>query len=61
MIEVIRFDNHVMLCEEAMLGSAKLHKEFWSELMEETPNLHKLNEIGSKIIEVVNAVKFNYT
>jgi len=50
-----------MLCEEAMLGSAKLHKEFWSELMEETPNLHKLNEIGSKIIEVVNAVKFNYT
>lgn len=60
LIEVIRFDNHVSLCEEAMVQSAKLHKEFWSELSEETPNLQKLNETGSRIIEVVNTVRLNY-
>ena len=43
-----------------MVFSAKLHKEFWSELSEETPNLQKLNETGGKIIEVVNQVKLNY-
>lgn len=26
LIEIIRFDNHVSLCEEAMIESAKLHK-----------------------------------
>lgn len=39
LIEIIRFDNHVSLCEEAMVHSAKLHKEFWTELIEEMPNL----------------------
>ncbi len=43
-----------------MIYSAKLHKEFWSELIEETPSLEKLNETGSKIIDIVNSVKSNY-
>jgi hypothetical protein len=29
--------------------------------MEETPNLQKLNDTGSKIISIVNNVKSNYT
>lgn len=32
LIETIRFENHVSLLEEGMLRSAKLQKEFWSEL-----------------------------
>jgi len=28
--------------------------------MEETPNLQKLNDTGSKIISIVNSVKLNY-
>lgn len=34
LIELIRFDNHVSLCGEAMLLSVRLHKEFWTELRE---------------------------
>ena len=37
LIEVIRLDNHISLCEEAMSRAARLHKEFWAELKEETP------------------------
>lgn len=54
---MIRFDNHISLCEEAMLMSARLHKEFWAELKEEIPHLKKLNSIGSKITQTSNAVK----
>lgn len=34
LIELIRFDNHLFLCEEGMLISSKLHREFWIELAE---------------------------
>lgn len=61
LIEMIRFDNHVSLCEEAMMKSAKLHKDFWTELKEEMPDLRKLNSVGSQITETSNAVKENYT
>jgi hypothetical protein len=43
LIETIRFQNHVSLLEEAMQKSAKLQKEFWTELKEEIPDLKKLN------------------
>lgn len=43
-----------------MIYSAKLHKQFWTELREEIPNLQKLNETGGHIIEIVNTVKSNY-
>lgn len=49
LVETIRFDNHVSLLEEAMIHSAKLHKEFWAELKEEKPDLKKLNTVGSQI------------
>jgi hypothetical protein len=29
LIDMIRFDNYISLCEEAMLLSARLHKDFW--------------------------------
>lgn len=61
LIEMIRFDNHVSLCEEAMMVSAKLNKEFWAQLKEDIPDLKKLNSIGSRITETGNAVKDNYS
>lgn len=60
LIEIIRFDNHISLCEEAMVFSARLHKQFWLELKEEIPDLKKLNNIGSKITQTVNTVRENY-
>lgn len=61
LIEIIRFDNHVSLCEEAMLLSSRLHKEFWTELREEIPDLKKLNKIGSRITQTVLSAKQNFT
>lgn len=60
LIELIRFDNHISLCEEAMLQVARLHKEFWTQLKEETPELKKLNTLGSRITKTVNTVRENY-
>ncbi len=60
-METIRLDNHVSLLEEAMILSAKLHKDFWTELKEEKPDLKKLNTIGSQITEAGNAITENYT
>jgi hypothetical protein len=34
LIEMIRYENSVSLLEEGMILSAKLHKEFWTELKE---------------------------
>jgi hypothetical protein len=43
-----------------MILSAKLHKEFWTELKEEKPDLKKLNAVGSQITETGNAITENY-
>lgn len=40
--------------------SGKLHKEFWLELKEESPNLDRLNKIGAKIMETSEMVRENY-
>ena len=43
-----------------MTFSVRLHKEFWTELMEETPDLIKLNQIGSRITQTVQTAKSNF-
>ena len=43
-----------------MVYAARLHKDFWIELKEESPDLQKLNEIGFKITQTVKKVKENY-
>lgn len=43
-----------------MVISGKLHKEFWIELMEESPNLIRLNIVGGKITETSNIIEKNY-
>ena len=60
LVETIRFDNHVSLLQEAMVLSAKLHKDFWAELKEEKPDLKKLNAIGSQITQAGNIITENY-
>ena len=60
LVETIRFENHVSLLEEAMLVSAKLHKEFWTELKEEIPDLKRLNTVGAQITETGNTITENY-
>ena len=43
-----------------MLFAARLHKEFWTELKEEIPDLKKLNVLGSSITKTTNTVRENY-
>lgn len=43
-----------------MVKSAKLQKEFWSELKEEVPDLKKLNQIGAHITQATNNISENY-
>ena len=43
-----------------MISSARLHKDFWTEMKEESPDLKKLSTIGNKITKTVNIVKENY-
>lgn len=60
LIEIIRFDNYISLCEEGMDISGRLHKEFWIELLEESPNLTHLNLIGARITQTSNVIRDNY-
>ncbi|KAL4493019.1 hypothetical protein ABPG72_020798 [Tetrahymena utriculariae] len=56
-IQQIKFDSALQLCEEYMKRAIIMHKEFWQELKEENPSLAKLNIIGSKISQTVFQVK----
>lgn len=43
-----------------MVKSAKLQKEFWTELKEEVPDLKKLNQVGGQITAVAANISENY-
>jgi hypothetical protein len=60
LIETIRYENYVSLLEEAMVKSAKLQKEFWTELKEEVPDLKKLSQVGGHITAVAVSLAENY-
>ena len=43
-----------------MVKSAKLQKEFWTELKEEVPDLKKLNQVGGHITTVAATITEHY-
>ena len=48
-VELIAWENYKNLYQDYIRESANLHKEFWLELREEKPNLHKLSYLGSRV------------
>jgi len=48
-VGLIAWENYKNLYQDYVKESVNLHKEFWLELREDKPNLHKLNYLGSKV------------
>ena len=49
MVNELSIQSHLKQCRINIEKSANLHLEFWSQLSEESPDLGKISEIGSKI------------
>jgi len=54
------FQNHLRQFQANIEKATLLYMEFWSQLTEETPDLAKLNDTGSKISAAVQTVEDNW-
>ena len=50
---IVLFENNLVLFQSTIEKAVNLHLEFWRELLEETPDIHKLQILGSKITSIV--------
>ena len=48
-ITALSFENNYRKCKSYIEKSALLHYEFWNHLLEDSPDLGRLGEIGIKI------------
>ena len=55
-VNEITFENQFKQFQTQIERCSMLHMEFWSQLSEDTPDLSKLNEIGSKINSTTDQV-----
>jgi len=60
-VSEMTFHNHLRQIQANIEKSTLLYMEFWSQLTEETPDLAKLNDIGSKINASIQTVEENWT
>ena len=54
---MVQFYNKLVVFQFALELAVELHLEFWRELLEENPNIQKLEGLGSKItnnLEIIN-------
>jgi len=59
-VSEMTFLNHLRQIQANIEKSTLLYMEFWSQLTEETPDLAKLNDIGSKINSSIQTVEENW-
>jgi len=52
---IVHFQNKFVLFQNAIEKSVNLHLEFWRELLEENPDIQKLQNLGSKITNTVES------
>ena len=45
----LAYDSCLRQCQNQILKSAALHLDFWNSLIEESPDIAKLSDCGSKI------------
>lgn len=51
------YESSFKQCQQHIIKSAQLHLTFWNQLMDDRPDITKLNECGSKINQSVLAVE----
>ena len=56
-VGLFAWENYKNLYQEYIRESADLHKEFWMELREDKPNLHKLSYLGSRVNNAMSNAK----
>ncbi len=59
-LKKIKFASYTLQLEEITKVSAIDHKAFWEELMEDKPELQKLNKTGEKISQWHTKAKYNF-
>ena len=50
---IVEFENKLVIFQTVIEKAVNLHLEFWRELLEETPDIQKLQILGSKITSIV--------
>lgn len=50
---IVEFQNKLAIFQNAIENSVNLHLDFWRELLEENPDIQKLQKLGSKITNTV--------
>jgi len=50
---IVHFQNKFVQFQSAIEKAVDLHLDFWRELLEENPDIHKLQNLGSKITNTV--------
>ena len=60
MVGIIAFETHLKTCIHFVKKAAEYHKDFWNELLEEKPSLHKLNLIGANINFTIRNARENW-
>jgi hypothetical protein len=57
---IVHFQNKFVLFQSAIEKSVNLHLDFWRELLEENPDIQKLQNLGSKITNTVETTAEQY-
>lgn len=59
-VSALTFDKNFKKFKHTVETTALLHFEFWNHLLEESPDLGRLSEIGTKISESLKIVDFHW-
>lgn len=54
---IVHFENRYVLFSKAVSESVDLHLKFWQELLEDNPDIQKLQAVGSKISYSIEEVE----
>ena len=53
---IVHFQNKFVVFQNAIEKSVNLHLEFWRKLLEENPDIQKLQNLGSNITNTVESI-----
>ncbi|KAL4464830.1 hypothetical protein ABPG74_011391 [Tetrahymena malaccensis] len=54
---IVHFENQLVVFLKSIENSVNLHLEFWRELLEESPDIEKLQIVGSRITNTIEDAK----
>jgi len=56
----MNFDSHFKKCKSNIERTSMLYFEFWNHLQEETPDLKRLMDLGTRIEEYIKTVELHW-